>query len=84
MTKKMIATLKQFIDKQRKKNAAEATEETSVTYGMALNHLQQSFAHLETLSHTFIDYLRNLDQVRRTFQSRKKMILFLDYYMYRI
>lgn len=62
MTKKMIATLKQFIDKQRKKNAAETTEETSVTYSMALSHLQQSLAHLETLSHTFIDYLRNLDQ----------------------
>ncbi|XP_068136383.1 NBAS subunit of NRZ tethering complex isoform X2 [Hyperolius riggenbachi] len=63
MTKKMIATVKQFAEKQRKKNAGEpAITESSATYDEALNHLRQSLAHLETLSQPFIDHLRGLDQ----------------------
>nr|DBA25758.1 TPA: hypothetical protein GDO54_010108 [Pyxicephalus adspersus] len=62
MTKKVMATVKQFIDKQRKKNVGEAAEESSVSYNTALSHLQQSLSHLDTLSHTFIDDLRSLDQ----------------------
>ncbi|XP_063771451.1 NBAS subunit of NRZ tethering complex isoform X2 [Pseudophryne corroboree] len=63
MTKKTIAAAKQFIEKQKKKNPGEESE-TFVTYVAMLSHLQQSHAHLQTLSHTFLDHLRSLEQER--------------------
>ncbi|KAM9317014.1 NBAS subunit of NRZ tethering complex [Gastrophryne carolinensis] len=64
MTKKMITTVQQFIDKLKKKSPAEVSEtsESAFTYALALRHLQQSLDHLETFSHTFIEDLRRLDQ----------------------
>ncbi|KAG9494612.1 hypothetical protein GDO78_002120 [Eleutherodactylus coqui] len=66
MTKKTIAAVKQFIEKQKKKTSGEVTEasQSSVTYDVVLNHLQQSLAHLETLGHDFVGHLRSLDQDR--------------------
>ncbi|XP_066453161.1 NBAS subunit of NRZ tethering complex [Eleutherodactylus coqui] len=66
MTKKTIAAVKQFIEKQKKKTSGEVTEasQSSVTYDVVLSHLQQSLAHLETLGHDFVGHLRSLDQDR--------------------
>ncbi|XP_075057514.1 NBAS subunit of NRZ tethering complex isoform X2 [Mixophyes fleayi] len=66
MMKKTITSVKQFIDKQRKKNSGEANEtsKSSVTYDVVLSHLQQSLAHLQTLGHPFLEHLRSLDQDR--------------------
>ncbi|XP_075454502.1 NBAS subunit of NRZ tethering complex isoform X2 [Ascaphus truei] len=66
MTKKTITAVKQFIEKQRKKNSGDATmaDNPPVTYEVTFNHLQQSLAHLETLSHTFINHLRSSGQDR--------------------
>ncbi|KAM8953953.1 NBAS subunit of NRZ tethering complex isoform 2-T2 [Pelodytes ibericus] len=63
MTKKTMTAVKQFIEKQRKKSSAEMWS-SSVTYEVTFNHLQQSLAHLETLSHAFIDHLKSMDQDR--------------------
>lgn len=46
----------------------EDAKNPSVAYGEALNHLQQSLAHLETLTHSFITYLKNSEQVMITDQ----------------
>ncbi|KAM3930473.1 NBAS subunit of NRZ tethering complex isoform 2-T2 [Leptodactylus fuscus] len=64
MTKKTISTVKQFIEKQKKKTSGEVSEgsPSSGTYDVVLGHLQQSLAHLETLCHAFVDHLRSLDQ----------------------
>ncbi|XP_053565639.1 NBAS subunit of NRZ tethering complex isoform X2 [Bombina bombina] len=66
ITKKVITAVKQFIEKQRKKNLGDITQscDFTVTYEVALNHLQQSFAHLETLSHPFISHLKSTAQDR--------------------
>ncbi|KAM4694417.1 NBAS subunit of NRZ tethering complex [Discoglossus pictus] len=66
MTRKSITAVKQFMEKQRKKTPGDVTQLTnsSVTYEVALNHLQQSFAHLETLSHPFIRDLKSTAQDR--------------------
>ncbi|KAM4772461.1 NBAS subunit of NRZ tethering complex [Rhinophrynus dorsalis] len=66
MTKKAITAVKQFIEKQRKKSSGDGTQisSCSVTYEVAFNHLQQSLAHLETLSHAFISHLKSTDQDR--------------------
>ena len=47
----------------------EDTEEaggSQVTYADALNHLEQSLAHLETLDHSFIISLKNSEQVMKS------------------
>uniref|UniRef100_H0WZ37 NBAS subunit of NRZ tethering complex n=1 Tax=Otolemur garnettii TaxID=30611 RepID=H0WZ37_OTOGA len=65
MTKKAIKTVKHFIEKTRKRNSEEDSHEvgdSKVTYADALNHLEQSLAHLETLSHSFIVSLKNSEQ----------------------
>ncbi|XP_041419494.1 neuroblastoma-amplified sequence isoform X2 [Xenopus laevis] len=66
MTKKTIAAVKQFMEKQRKKNPGDSTQicNSYVTYEVAFNHLQQSLVHLETLNHDFIKHLRSTDQDR--------------------
>ncbi|XP_071999707.1 NBAS subunit of NRZ tethering complex isoform X2 [Engystomops pustulosus] len=64
MTKKTITTVKQFLEKQKKKSSGESMEASPsvVTYDVVLSHLQQSLAHLETLGHNFIDHLRSLEK----------------------
>ncbi|KAB0380519.1 hypothetical protein FD755_008303 [Muntiacus reevesi] len=65
MTGKAIKAVKHFIEKSRKRSSEEDTEETGrsrVTYADALNHLEQSLAHLETLNHSFIISLKNSEQ----------------------
>lgn len=65
MTGKAIKAVKHFIEKPRKRNLEEDTEEaggSQVTYSDALNHLEQSLAHLETLDHSFIISLKNSEQ----------------------
>uniref|UniRef100_A0A674I3P7 NBAS subunit of NRZ tethering complex n=1 Tax=Terrapene triunguis TaxID=2587831 RepID=A0A674I3P7_9SAUR len=65
MTNKAIKAMQQIIEKSRKKNSEDGMDgagSTPVTYEKALNHLQQSLAHLETLNHRFISYLKNSDQ----------------------
>lgn len=67
MTKKAIKSVKHIAEKARKKNSegdeAEGVANRHLTDEDALSHLQQSYAHLETLSHSFISYLKNSDQV---------------------
>uniref|UniRef100_E1BFA8 NBAS subunit of NRZ tethering complex n=1 Tax=Bos taurus TaxID=9913 RepID=E1BFA8_BOVIN len=65
MTGKAIKAVRHFIEKPRKRNLEEDTEEaggSQVTYADALNHLEQSLAHLETLNHSFIISLKNSEQ----------------------
>ncbi|XP_050807603.1 NBAS subunit of NRZ tethering complex [Gopherus flavomarginatus] len=65
MTNKAIKAMQQIIEKSRKKNSEDGMDSagsTLVTYEKALNHLQQSLAHLETLNHRFITCLKNSDQ----------------------
>lgn len=66
MTTKAIRTVRDFIEKPRKRNSKEDLQEASdseITYADALNHLEKSLAHLETLNHTFIISLKNSEQV---------------------
>lgn len=68
MTRKAIKTVKHFIEKPRKRNSEEDIQEASdsrVTYADALNHLEKSLAHLETLNHSFIISLKNSEQVMK-------------------
>lgn len=70
MTNKAIKAMQQIIEKSRKKNSEDGmdgTGSTPVAYEKALNHLQQSLAHLETLNHRFITSLKNSDQVMRNY-----------------
>uniref|UniRef100_A0A8C6AAF1 NBAS subunit of NRZ tethering complex n=1 Tax=Marmota marmota marmota TaxID=9994 RepID=A0A8C6AAF1_MARMA len=65
MTRKAIKIVKHLIEKPRKRNAEENIEEASdskVTYVDALNHLEKSLAHLETLHNSFIVSLKNSEQ----------------------
>ncbi|XP_068420183.1 NBAS subunit of NRZ tethering complex isoform X2 [Eschrichtius robustus] len=65
MTGKAIKTVKHFIEKPRKRNSEEDIQEASdskMTYADALNHLEKSLAHLETLSHSFIVSLKNSER----------------------
>ncbi|XP_036737524.2 NBAS subunit of NRZ tethering complex isoform X2 [Manis pentadactyla] len=65
MTTKAIRTVRDFIEKPRKRNSEEDLQEASdseITYADALNHLEKSLAHLETLNHTFIISLKNSEQ----------------------
>uniref|UniRef100_A0ACB8GDT9 Uncharacterized protein n=2 Tax=Sphaerodactylus townsendi TaxID=933632 RepID=A0ACB8GDT9_9SAUR len=66
MTKKAIKSVKHIAEKARKKTAegddAEGVPNRHLAFEDALTHLQQSLAHLETLSHSFISYLKNSDQ----------------------
>ncbi|XP_035176436.1 neuroblastoma-amplified sequence isoform X2 [Oxyura jamaicensis] len=65
VTKKAIKAVKHLSEKSRKKpseNGMEDAENPSVAYEKTLNHLQQSLAHLETLTHSFITYLKNSEQ----------------------
>ncbi|XP_061845911.1 NBAS subunit of NRZ tethering complex isoform X3 [Colius striatus] len=65
MTKKAINAVKHLSEKSRKKpseNDVADAENPAVAYEETLNHLQQSLAHLETLTHSFIIHLKNSEQ----------------------
>ncbi|XP_032999018.1 neuroblastoma-amplified sequence isoform X1 [Lacerta agilis] len=66
MTRKAIKSVKHIAEKAGKRSSegdhAEDVPGRHVTYEDALSHLQQSLAHLETLSHSFISSLKNSDQ----------------------
>lgn len=68
MIKRASKALRQLAEKSRKKGSdnsgeQEGTGATGVTFEEALAHLQQSQAHLDTLSHAFILSLRDSQQV---------------------
>lgn len=68
MTVKAIKTVQHFIEKPRKRSSEEDIQEASdskMTYVDALNHLEKSLAHLETLNHSFIVSLKNSEQVMK-------------------
>ncbi|XP_063170753.1 NBAS subunit of NRZ tethering complex [Candoia aspera] len=66
MTKKAIKSMKHAAEKAGKGTSegdlTEGVVNRQITYKDVLNHLQQSLAHLETLSHSFISYLKTSDQ----------------------
>uniref|UniRef100_A0A674GM37 NBAS subunit of NRZ tethering complex n=1 Tax=Taeniopygia guttata TaxID=59729 RepID=A0A674GM37_TAEGU len=65
VTKKAIKAIKHLSEKSRKKtsdNDMKDAENPSAAYEETLNHLQQSLAHLETLTHSFITYLKSSKQ----------------------
>uniref|UniRef100_G1NML7 NBAS subunit of NRZ tethering complex n=1 Tax=Meleagris gallopavo TaxID=9103 RepID=G1NML7_MELGA len=65
VTKKAVKAVKHLSEKSRKKhseNEMEDAKNPAVAYEKTLNHLQQSLAHLETLTHSFIAYLKNSEQ----------------------
>uniref|UniRef100_A0A669QNV6 NBAS subunit of NRZ tethering complex n=1 Tax=Phasianus colchicus TaxID=9054 RepID=A0A669QNV6_PHACC len=65
VTKKAVKAVKHLSEKSRKKhseNEMEDAKNPAVAYEKTLNHLQQSLAHLETLTHSFITYLKNSEQ----------------------
>ncbi|XP_058690107.1 NBAS subunit of NRZ tethering complex isoform X2 [Poecile atricapillus] len=65
VTKKAIKAVKHLLEKSRKKttdNDMKDAENPSAAYEETLNHLQQSLAHLETLTHSFITYLKSSEQ----------------------
>ncbi|XP_052559282.1 NBAS subunit of NRZ tethering complex isoform X2 [Tympanuchus pallidicinctus] len=65
LTKKAVKAVKHLSEKSRKKhseNEMEDAKNPAVAYEKTLNHLQQSLAHLETLTHSFIAYLKNSEQ----------------------
>lgn len=68
MTRMAIKAVKHFIEKSRKRNLEENIQEANgseMTYVDALNHLEKSLAHLETLNHSFIVSLKNSEQVMK-------------------
>ncbi|XP_072794287.1 NBAS subunit of NRZ tethering complex [Vicugna pacos] len=65
MTGKAIKAVKHFIEKPRKRSSEEDVQEaidSKMTYTDALDHLEKSLAHLETLNHSFIVSLRTSEQ----------------------
>uniref|UniRef100_A0A8V0XHN5 NBAS subunit of NRZ tethering complex n=1 Tax=Gallus gallus TaxID=9031 RepID=A0A8V0XHN5_CHICK len=65
VTKKAVETVKHLSEKSRKKpseNDMGDAKDPAVAYEKTLNHLQQSLAHLKTLTCSFITYLKNSEQ----------------------
>ncbi|MEQ2281045.1 hypothetical protein AMECASPLE_026412, partial [Ameca splendens] len=67
MIKRASKALRQLAEKSRKKASdnsgeQEGTDPTGMTFDEALAHLQQSQAHLDTLSHAFILSLKDSQQ----------------------
>ncbi|XP_074847388.1 NBAS subunit of NRZ tethering complex isoform X2 [Carettochelys insculpta] len=65
MINKAIKAVQQIIEKSRQKNSEDDMDGAGrmpVTYEETLIHLQQSLAHLKTLNHKFITYLKNSEQ----------------------
>ncbi|XP_069462044.1 NBAS subunit of NRZ tethering complex isoform X2 [Ambystoma mexicanum] len=65
MTRKAIGAIRQITERMRKKGIDDSAQDPGnslVTYEEASNHLKQSLAHLETLSHDLITTLKSSDQ----------------------
>uniref|UniRef100_F6S8F4 NBAS subunit of NRZ tethering complex n=1 Tax=Monodelphis domestica TaxID=13616 RepID=F6S8F4_MONDO len=70
MTRRALATVQHFIEKRKKRHPDARDPEapgatpaaTPVSYDDVLNYLEQSLAHLGTLSHSFITSLRTSEQ----------------------
>ncbi|XP_046770971.1 neuroblastoma-amplified sequence isoform X3 [Gallus gallus] len=65
VTKKAVEAVKHLSEKSRKKpseNDMGDAKDPAVAYEKTLNHLQQSLAHLKTLTCSFITYLKNSEQ----------------------
>ncbi|XP_028652676.1 NBAS subunit of NRZ tethering complex [Erpetoichthys calabaricus] len=77
LTKKALKAVKQISDKLKRTNSEDSShlaENSPVHFEKALNHLQQSVAHLETLSQSFIVSLKNSDQeLLKTYSSQYDM-----------
>ncbi|KAG2468231.1 NBAS protein, partial [Polypterus senegalus] len=77
LTKKALKAVKQISDKLKRTNSEDSShlaENSPVHFEKALNHLQQSVAHLETLSQSFIISLKNSDQeLLKTYSSQYDM-----------
>lgn len=68
MIKRATKALRQLGEKSRKRGGEssgeqEGTDPAGMTFDEALAHLQQSQAHLDTLSHAFILSLKDSQQV---------------------
>lgn len=68
MIKRATKALRQLGEKSRKRGGdssgeQEGTDPAAMTFDEALAHLQQSQAHLDTLSHAFILSLKDSQQV---------------------
>lgn len=78
MTKKAIKSMKHTAEKAGKRasegDLTEGVAHRQITYEDVLNHLQQSLAHLETLNHSFISYLKTSDQVSEKQQNQIKIL----------
>lgn len=67
--KRATKALRQLGEKSRKRGGdghgeQEGTDPAGMTFDEAVAHLQQSQAHLDTLSHAFILSLKDVQQVR--------------------
>lgn len=76
MIKRATKVLRQLAEKSRKKGGGEAeqggTDPAGMTFDEALTHLQQSQAHLDTLSQPFILSLRDSQQVLPHLQTKTR------------
>lgn len=75
MIKRATKALRQLGEKSRKRGGdssreQEGTDPAGMTYDEALTHLQQSQAHLDTLSHAFILSLKDSQQVNPICQTK--------------
>lgn len=65
--KRATRTLRQLCEKSKKRGDGsgeqERTDPAGMTFDEAIAHLQQSQAHLDTLSHAFIQSLKDVQQV---------------------
>lgn len=68
MIKRATRTLRQLCEKSKKRGDGsgeqERTDPAGMTFDEAIAHLQQSQAHLDTLSHAFIQSLKDVQQVQ--------------------
>lgn len=69
MIKRATKALRQLGEKNRKRGGdggseQERTDPAGMTFDEAVAHLQQSQAHLDTLSHGFVLSLKDTQQVR--------------------
>ncbi|KAL0164776.1 hypothetical protein M9458_040529, partial [Cirrhinus mrigala] len=53
ITKRAQKALKGISEKSKKKGNDDRSENSASSFDSALTHIQQSLAHLETLSHSF-------------------------------
>lgn len=63
ITKRAQKALKGISDKSKKKGNDDRSENSASNFDSALTHMQQSLAHLETLSHSFTVSLKTSQEV---------------------